>query len=318
MPLGPVGSIDPPDIPPAVGALVELSRQAVEDVANEGLPDDISDVDLSGRAVELIQHRLDRQSFIYQDHLKHAKRYDARVYASMATVIYDAPRKVTVTLPDGSRKTEEIMQSVMDRQTGELVVLNDLTNMEFEVYAKIGPSYNSQREKTFDLLGEMAQQVQQADPTFFKALMLKRLQLIDGANLEDIKEYANKQLLLMGFRQPETEEEVQFLQKAMSQPKQPDPNMVLAQGELLKGQAALMREKREAQKDQWDNENEDAGLQVDAFRAETERMDVMAKAKRYGADIELNKAKIKNLDVDNVVKLTAPFRARVNEQRKSA
>ncbi len=44
------------------------------------------------------------------------------------------------------------MSTIMDEETGELVVLNDLTGLEFNVYANIGPSYDSSREETFEKL----------------------------------------------------------------------------------------------------------------------------------------------------------------------
>ena len=98
-------------IPTSLMASIELSRQAVEDVANPGLPQDIADPDISGKAVMAIQSRLDQQSIVYQQNLKHAKRRDAEVYASMASKVYDAPRKVLLTMADGNTKTVEIMEA---------------------------------------------------------------------------------------------------------------------------------------------------------------------------------------------------------------
>lgn len=312
LPLGPVGVLEPPQIPQALGALVDLTRQAVEDVANPGLPKDIMDSDLSGHAIELLQNRLDNQSQVYQQHLKHAKRYDAQVYASMASVIYDAPRKVTITLPDGTRKTEELMSTVMDEETGEVVVLNDLSNVEFEVYANIGPSYSSKREKTIEQIGEMADKFAQSDPAMQKILMLKQITLVDGVNFDDVRDYAKKQLILAGVNEPETEEEMAFAEEAANAPQEPDPNQILAQGELLKGQAAMLKEQRMVAVDQQRAINDDARVQVEAFKAETGRMDVQVKAAEAGANIQLKRVQTKGAGIQNMRGLLEPFRARVN------
>jgi len=312
LPRGPVGYLEPPAMPQALAALVELTRQSVEDVANPGLPQDIADPDLSGKAVELLQNRLDNQSMIYQQNLKHAKRYDAEVYASMAVTVYDAPRTVTITLPDGTRKQEEIMKTVVDEDTGELVTLNDLTNMEFEVYAKIGPAYSSQKQKTRDELGEMAEQVVNADPTLYKALLLKRLDLMDGVNMDDIREYANKQLMLLGFKKPETEEEIAFMQEAANQPEQPDAEMVLAMAEQEKAKAQQMREMRLASLDIQNVQTDKGKLQIDAFNAETNRQKVRVDAAKAGTEIQFTKTRTQGQVLDNMRKVVEPFRSRVN------
>jgi hypothetical protein len=318
LPLGPVGQINPPGLPQALGALVDLTRQAVEDVANPGLPKDIADADISGRAVELLQARLDNQSSVYQDNLKHAKRYDAMVYASMASVVYDAPRPVTITLPDGSRKIERVMDTIVDKKTGELVTINDLTNIEFEVYAKIGPSYHSKREKTRDELGAMADDVREADPVLHKALVLKRLQLMDGINVADIKEYVDKQLMLAGFKEPETEEEIQFMEEAQQMEQEPDAAMKLAEAEQAKAeaeqiraQAAVMREDRLAVNDQARASNDALRTDIDAFRAQTDRASVEVEAAKAGTTIRLNEVKTRGVEIDNTLKLTDRFRARL-------
>lgn len=285
LPPGPVGYIEGPEISTATQVLLGITKEAVEDVANPGLPKNISDADISGRALEILQARLDNQSAIYQDHLKHAKRYDAVVYASMASMVYDAPRRVTITLPDGSRKVEEVMSQVMDEETGELVVLNDLTGMEFEVYADIGPSYTSKREKTVEQLGEMAAAFAQSDPNMQKILMLKQMTLVDGINFEDVKDYANKQLMLQGIKEPETEEEIAFMEEAANQPEQPDPNMVLAQAEGMKAQAQVLK----AQTDQ-----EKLKLQVAEFQSDREIRVAEARAsiKKSSVQDDMNEAKI--------------------------
>ena len=312
LPIGPIGTLPAPQIPPALTALIDLTRQSVEDVANPGLPKDIVDADMSGHAIELLQARLDNQSQVYQDHKKHAKRYDAAVFASMASEVYDAPRKVTITLPDGSRKVEEIMSTVMDEETGELVVLNDLTNLEFEVYANIGPSYDSKRQKTMEQLGDMAERIGPYDPAMAKLLMIQELTYVEGPNLKDIKNYANKQLIMAGVKEPETDEEKEFVEQMANQPQQPDASMVLAQAELLKGQADLAEQQREAQKDVAQDRLDKGKLAIDAFNAETKRIEANEKAKAAGINHHLTRAKVAGQHITNARAMTEPFRARAN------
>jgi hypothetical protein len=315
LPIGPIAIMPVGEIPKEVAQLVEMTRNAVEDVANPGLPKGIMDSDLSGHAIEQLQARLDNQSQVYQDHKKHAKRYDAAVFASMASEVFDSNRKVTITLPDGSRKVEEIMSTIMDEQTGELIVLNDLTGLEFNVYANIGPSYDSSREKTFDRLGEMAALMAQTDPAMANLIHMQQLTLMDGIGTKDIREYARKKLLLAGVIEPETDEDKEFMDQQAQQPKEPDASQMYAQAELLKGQADLLEQQREGEKDKVQFVLDQEKLRTDKFNAETKRIEANNKAEAMGDNRHLTRAKIAGQHLDNVHKMHKPFesfRARAN------
>lgn len=312
LPAGPVATMPSAGIPQGIGELAIETRQAVADVADPGLPQDTADPDISGKAVLALQARLDNQSMVYQQNLKFAKRWDAEIYAGMASVVYDAPQTVTLTLPDGQKKQTQIMETIMDEETGELVTLNDITNVEFDVYAEIGPSYSSKKEQTVDQLGAMAADFAQSDPAMQKILMLQQLTLMDGVSLEGVRDYANKQLMLAGIKDPETEEEIAFMQELSNQPDEPDAATLLAQGEFMKGQAALLKEQREAKSDQHEAATETGQLQVNAFKAETDRMKVEVDAGKAGVDVQFTKSKTEGQQIDNVIKLTMPFRARVS------
>jgi len=242
LPIGPVAISPDQTIPQSLAATIDLTRQAVEDVASAGLPAEMSDpgVQIAHKTVAAFQKRLDMQSMVFQLHLQFAKRREGQVYASMASEIYDVPRKVVLTKPDGSRTDGEVMQSIFDEEKGENVILNDLNNQEFNVFSKIGPSYASQKEQTIEQMTVMIQGMMPGDPVR-RALELKVLTLMDGVEFDDIKSYANKELVMSGFKEPETDEEKQMLQQAQQQPEEPSAEMVLAQGEMLKGRRPKKR-----------------------------------------------------------------------------
>ena len=239
---------------------------------------------------------------VYQEHFKHAKRRDAEIFASMAPEIYDAPRSTKIELPDGTRKAIEIMKPVMDEQTGEVVYLNDVRNAEFDVYSKIGPSFSSQKEQTIAALQEMTMNMDPNDPVR-KALQLKMLMLMDGVEFDDIREYANKQLVLMGIKSPETEEEQKLLQESQeAQANEEDPALVLAKAEELKGQADMLRETREGTAMQLDDANSKAEIAVKAFKVETERMKLDLESQQAGITIAKASVDIEGIELDNELK----------------
>lgn len=309
LPLGPAGMMPEQPIPQSLIAMDGLMRQAVEDVANPGLPQDIADPDLSGKAVNALTNRLDQQSIVYQQNLKHAKRRDAEVYASMAVEIYDAPREVTLTLPDGSTKKTKIMEMVMDKESGSLVALNDLTNTEYDVFAEIGPSYASKKEQTIDQLTQMAQALGPVDPVMSKMLMLQTLTLINGVDMEPVRKAARKQLIQAGFMEPDTDEEKAMMEQIQNAPQQPDANTILAQAEMLKGQAAQMNAQREAAKDMANAQNNQAKTQIDAFRAQTDRAAVEIDAQKAGAEINYKRVQTAGQQIVNAEKIGSALRA---------
>lgn len=303
LPIGPIGELPEQPMPQALAASIELTKGAIEDVANPGVPQDIADPDLSGKAVAALQNRIDQQSYIYQHNFKFAKRRDAEIFASMASQIFDTPRTVTVETPDGNRQQVQIMDMVIDKETGNPVVLNDITGMEFDVYAEIGQQYSNQVEQTRDRLARMIEVTPEGDPAR-DLLLLKLFELTEGPRMDDVREFARKRLILNGYKDPETEEEVQMLQAGQEQAgQQKDPNMVLAEAEALKAQADVMREQREAQSDAAKAQTDVARTQIDAFEAATGRYEAQIKAEEASAKIRKSETERFSKRLDDVARL---------------
>lgn len=302
LPLGPVGTLPAPNIPPALIASIQLSREAVADVADAGLPGNIADIDLSGKAVLALQAKIDKQSIVYQENFKHAKRHDGVVYASQASHVFDVPRTEKITLPDGTRKTVKVMETVVNEQ-GEIVVLNDLNNVEFEVFSKIGPSYSSQKDQTVEMLGETIATLPPGDP-LVNILTLKRIELVDGVAFDDVRDYVRKQQLIMGVRKPETPEDEQILAEASQQQQEPSAEMVLAQAEDKKGQAQLTEAETRRMVAVAEAQNKQAKVEVDVFSKQTDRMGVQVDAQEAGANINMKNIESFGKQLDNRAKVS--------------
>lgn len=285
LPLSPPAIMPEQQVPQSLMISMDMTRQAVEDVANPGLPQDIADPDLSGKAVIALQNRLDMQSMVYQENIKHAKRRDGVIYASMACEVYDSPRNAMITMPDGTRKKVQMMEYVMDEQTGEFKAINDISCTEFDVYSDIGPSYTTKKEQTQEKLGEMISALQPGDP-LRNMLVLKSLGMMDGINFDDVRDYANRQLILQGVKEPDTEEEKAMVAQAQqAQQNQPNPAVMMAQAEMLKGQADMMSE-----------QNKQAEIQLKAA-------EVQQKGYKIGLDEQMQVADIAKTNADTLQSL---------------
>jgi len=311
LPLGPVGQMPEQPIPMALVESINLSREAVSDVAPANVPQEIADIDLSGKALGNLQNRLDEQSVVYQQNHKHALRRDAEIFASMASVVYDSPRDVTVTKQDGKRSNTRIMDNVIDIRTGELVTINDITGSEFDVFADIGPDYKTKKEETFNQLDAMIEKAVMVNPQMAELLFLKQMQLFDGVDMTDVREYARKQAIIKGYVEPDTDndEEMQLLEQSQ-QNQAPDPNVLLAQAEQGKADAAAADVQRKAQLDQFNAQNEQLKTQVNQFDAATRRLAVQVDAQEANANMEFKRIDTMTKRIDAINK--GQLRASVN------
>ena len=302
LPPQPIGVMPEQQMPSALPLVLAQTREAVTDVANPGVPDKVAEPDISGKAVQKLEARIERQSMRFQIHMKHAKRRDGEVWISMASEVIDTPRKVQVELADGTKKETQVMDTRIDGQSGDLITINDLRRAEFEVYSKIGPDYSSQKEQTLDRLEMLMMQMDPADPVR-KALQLKILALTDGVEFDDIRDYVNKQLMMMGIRKPQTPEDEAFMKQVQAQPKEPDPATLMAQAENKKGDADLLEQKRRGIEMQLKDANDKLKASVDAFNAETKRMDTLAKMKEAGLKVDMSNIELFGKQIDNALKL---------------
>ena len=256
------------------------------------MPADITDTDLSGKAVNALQKRLDMQSYTYQDNHKYAVRRDGEIYASMARDVYDTERDVTLVKFDGSKSKERINKVEIDYQTMNSRVANDIPNMAFDVYADIGPSFESVKAQNKEELKELINGTPPGSPQY-NMLLNEYLLLIDGQGFKDVRDYARKELIMMGVKEPDTEEEKQMLSDAMQQQQdQPDPMLIAAQAEMAKAQAEGM-----------DAQTKQMSVQVDQFNAETKRQELHVKAMEAGVKIKDTQASTAGKRIDNVMKL---------------
>jgi hypothetical protein len=87
------------------------------------------------------------------------------------------------------------------------------------------------------------------------------------------------------------------------QPQQPGADMVLAQAEMLKGQAANKEADIRMFVAQNEAQNKQVKATVEGFNAETKRMDTQVKAQQVGAEINNKEADTFGKQLDNQNKI---------------
>lgn len=203
---GPLDYTRSAQIPPSLAALLAVTEADIKEIlGNAGQQEQIVS-NISGKAVELIQQRMDMQTFIYMSNMAKAVRRSGEIWLSMAKEIYtEEGRKMKGVGLQSQMEPIELMRPTIS-ESGEMVMENDLSNADFDVVVDVGPSSSSKRQAVVrSLLGMM--QITQ-DPETVKVLGAMAMMNMEGEGINEVRDYFRKQLVQMGVVEP-TEEEAQ-------------------------------------------------------------------------------------------------------------
>lgn len=237
---GPVGYTKSPSIPPALAGLLQVTESDMQEILGASQQADKVVSNISGKAVELIQQRLDMQTFIYMSNFAKAMKRCGEIWLSMAKDVYVEPgRKMKVVSGVGDVSSKTLMQPVMNQETGEVEFENDISSASFNVNVDVGPSSSSKRSATVRALTGMMQITQ--DPETLQVLGAMAMMNMEGEGISDVRDFFRARLVKMGVVKP-TEAELNELQKAQEGQKQ-DPNEIYlnAVAEEAVAKAALAR-----------------------------------------------------------------------------
>jgi hypothetical protein len=209
-------------------AMIEQTVQAERDIhATTGIfPAAMGDAPqlLSEKSVISQAQKGERGSFIFSDNLDKSKEYTGEILVDLIPKIYDTPRIVRVMNIDGTSEEVQINQealddfnqAIIDQQTGEQVIVNDLTAGKYAVDVDTGPAFNTQRQESASQLIELAN----GNPIFGQVaidLIAKNLNVLEN---DELTKRVRRLMIKQGIVDP-TEEEAEEL--GLNQPQQPDP-----------------------------------------------------------------------------------------------
>jgi len=218
--IGPTSYTQPPALPPAMTALFQLTEQDMQDIlgnqqAGEELPNNVS-----GKAVELVQNKLDMQTFIYVSNFAKSIKRGGEVWLSMAKdILIEEGRKMKGMTEQGEAEQITLLKPVMG-EDGGVKFENDLSDAKFDIAVDVGPSSASRKQATVTALTGMMQISQ--DPETLQVLSAMAMMNMEGEGISDVRDYFRNKLVRMGVVKP-TEEEIQQLQEEQANA-QPDPN----------------------------------------------------------------------------------------------
>ncbi|HAV1619738.1 TPA: portal protein [Enterobacter hormaechei subsp. steigerwaltii] len=261
----PAGYTQPAVMNPALAALLQQTSADIQEVTGGSQAMQQMPSNIAQETVNNLMNRSDMASFIYLDNMAKSLKRAGEVWLSMAREVYGSDREVRVVNEDGTDDIALMNAQVVDRQTGRIVALNDLSTGRYDVTVDVGPSYTARRDATVSVLTNVLSAMLPNDP-MRPAIQGIILDNIDGEGLDDFKEYNRNQLLTSGIVKPRNEKEQQIVMQAQqAAANQPNPEMLIAQANLVAAQA----EEKKA-------DNETRNTLIKAFTAQQDAQESQA------------------------------------------
>ncbi len=238
IPAGPLSYTQPPQVPPSLAALVQLTEMDIQGILGNQQEADKMVSNIAEKTVLAIQNRMDMQTFIYVSNFAKAVRRVGEVWLSMAKDVYVEPGRKMKTVGKGNELASvELITPINDPVTGALSSAADLTRASFDVAVEVGPSSASRRESTVRSLTGMMQAT--TDPETAAVLQAMAMLNMEGEGIADVKEYFRKKMVSMGALKPNEEEAKQMAAKAGE--KSPQDQALEAMAEEAQAKATKAR-----------------------------------------------------------------------------
>lgn len=230
----------------------------------------------SGVAINQQIDRGNNGTIKYFAAIETALNYLGKVLIDAIPRVYDATRTVRIIGEDGTSDMVQINSTVLDRQTGQLISLNDLSAGKYDVTCSIGAAFKNRQDEAAEMFSKMVQAV----PEIAQIGLDLWISNINAPSMDKLAERARQIALQNGTIPQEqmTDEELEQAQAAANQPQEPSAEMLFAQAEMQKAQADMLAQ-----------QNKQAEIQVKA-------MDMQAKyqgqADKLQSETALNLAKV--------------------------
>jgi hypothetical protein len=225
---GPVGKVEPPSVPQATAALIQLAGQDIADITGSSDQADEVPANTSAKAIDLVHQRVDSKNFIYTDNFGTAVRRCGTVWKGMASELYvEEGRKMRAKDEKGGEKYIQIGQPYMTKDGKQANLAFD---SKYRCIVDIGPSSRTRRDATVRSLVGMAEAAGQAgDQELAAACIIAALAEMDGEGISDLKKWVRMRGIKLGVLQPTDEEKQELAQQQQLAAQQPDPNAAVAE-----------------------------------------------------------------------------------------
>ena len=233
---GAIGYTKPPQVPPAMTALLQLTDYDIKELLGNQEQGEKINANVSAEAIDLVQGQLGMQSYIYIDNFAKAIKRCGAIWLSMAKELYvEEGRKMKAIGKQDEVDSVELSRPVVSDKGLEYE--NDLTKASFDVAVDVGPTSSSRKSAIVRQLQALLPYT--TDPQDLKILLAQIYMNMEGEGIKDFRNYYRKWLVQLGVVEPTAEEEQALMAAAQNQ--QPDPQAELANALAAEANSKAMK-----------------------------------------------------------------------------
>ena len=288
---GPVGYQQPPQLGSGAATFGQFLQETI--ATNGGTGQATLPSNTSGAAIQSVNDRQDDAFLPIVKNVLHSCKATCEAWIPAAQRLYFSNSR-QISVIEGNGEIAKITTLEMgDTEDGGYGPSKNTAKGRYAVKVEQGEAYKTSKERQIEVNLQMIQMAG-ADAEYAQLLAYNTMTLTDGEGGDRMRMIARLReidsILSMGYPIQLfdfTEDEQQFIQYRQQQMEQQansqdNPAMALAQAEMLKGQAA-----------QVEAESSMMSQQINAYNAETKRMQVGIDAEKAGADINIKQADLK-------------------------
>lgn len=250
--IGPTAYTKSPEIPPALGVLLQLTEEDMKDLLGVQAAAEEVPKSISTETAMIFQNRVDMQTFIYLSNMAKAVKRCGEIWLSMAKdVLVEEGRILKAVGTSGEVSRVEIMRPKIDDKTAAVVHENDFSRAKLDVVVEVGPSSSTKRAATVRSLTNMASLTD--DPETKQVLGSMAMMNMEGEGIADVRRYFRRKLIRMEVIKPNDQEKIELEQEqANAKPSPQDQyfEAAAAQAQALgsKAQADTIKSQADADK----------------------------------------------------------------------
>jgi len=235
MPAAALGYTKPPQIPPALGAIMQVTEQDMREVLGDQASGEKMISNIAEDTVQLIQERLDMQTFIYMSNFAKAMKRSGEIWLSIAKDIFvEDDRQMKIINKEGKSSIVKI-GIPYEKEDGTIEYQNDLSKAKFGVNASVGAATSTKKNATVkNLLKALAATTDPEDQKVLSGLIMINM---EGEGLDEVRQYFRNKLVRLGAIQPSEEESAKLQDEAKNQQPTPESNYLNAEAEKAKANA---------------------------------------------------------------------------------
>lgn len=236
--LGPIGYVKPPDVPPALAALMQI--------ANADLADETTDsseqvrANVSADAMDIAAMRVDAKSGDYLDNIRQSVQRQGEIYFGMASEVYVEEGRKAKTMTEDGDDGEAIIKEPYTDEQGVFGMRNDFTRGKYKVIASVTEATATRRDKTVRSMLKTAEIAAAAgSQDIAQAALITAVMNQDGEGIDGFQKYVRRAAVQQGIVEPNDEEKAQLQQEAENVKPDPAAMALEAQAEELQASAEL-------------------------------------------------------------------------------